>query len=80
MSYNIVMTKLLLLSITVLLFLGCANKRGISMKYYNDCREYYDLQGSYHKVCDENIIEYEDLKKPFQFTEEATKQPHSNVW
>ncbi len=50
------------------------------MKYYNDCQEYYDLQGSYHKECDENMLEYKDLKKPFQSTKETIKQPHSNVW
>ncbi len=74
------MLKLLFLTITIFLFLGCANKRGISMKYYNDCQEYYDLQGSYHKECDENMLEYKDLKKPFQSTKETIKQPHSNVW
>lgn len=73
------MIKLLFLALILAMSVGCANKRGVSMKYYNGCREYYDLQGNYHKVCEENMLEYETLKKPFQSTEEKT-QPRSNVW
>lgn len=43
-------------------FTGCMNERGISLRYYNDCKEYYDLQGYYHKDCDKNVVEYKDLK------------------
>ena len=51
----------LFISIT-LLFSGCVNKHGISMKYYSDCKEYYDLQGYYHKDCGEDdVVTYEDL-------------------
>ncbi len=41
---------------------GCINKHGISLKYYSDCKEYYDLQGYYHKECGEDdIITYKEL-------------------
>ena len=49
------MIKLLLL-ITALLFTACVNKRGISAKYYSECKEYYDLQGFYHKDCNDEIV------------------------
>lgn len=41
---------------------GCFNDRGISARYYNDCEEYYDYQGFYHKKCDPNIAEYSEIK------------------
>jgi hypothetical protein len=43
---------------------GCFfNQTGISAKYYaNDCNEYYDVQGFYHKDCkDENYITYRKI-------------------
>ncbi len=76
MSYNGIMVKLLLLTLLLLLCYGCANKRGISMNYYNDCREYYDLQGTYRTVCDENLIEY---GTPLTSTPSDTTV-HDNVW
>ena len=57
------MIKQLLLFLAVLVFGGCFNDRGISMRYYNDCEEYYDAQGYYHKKCDDNIMDYSDVKK-----------------
>ena len=50
------MTKIYLLILLTLLFSGCVNKHGISAKYYSDCKEYYDLQGYYHKECGEDDI------------------------
>lgn len=44
-------------------FTGCMNERGISMRYYNDCEEYYDVQGYYHKKCDKNAVDYKDVKE-----------------
>ena len=70
------MIKFLLLSALLLLSFGCANKRGISTNYYNTCREYYDFQGTYHRVCDDNLIEY---GTPLQETLSNTKM-HGNVW
>lgn len=69
--------SILLFTLSALLFTGCVNRRGISAKYYNDCNEYYDSKGYYHKDCDENIIEYEDVKKVFRSKEQ---KPTGNVW
>jgi len=55
--------NIIFLIITLILFSGCLNKRGISSTYYNDCREYYDARGYYHKTCDENIIEFAEVKE-----------------
>ncbi|HEX5711328.1 MAG TPA: hypothetical protein VFX68_08270 [Sulfuricurvum sp.] len=46
-------------------FTGCFNERGVSLRYYNDCEEYYDSQGYYHKKCDDNMVEYSDVKNAF---------------
>ncbi|WP_084607362.1 hypothetical protein [Sulfurospirillum arcachonense] len=56
--------KKILILILPFLFSGClyVNDRGISTRYYNDCKEYYDAVGMYHKVCDENLIEYQKIK------------------
>ena len=56
------MKKTLLFISFTLLFSGCVNQHGISMKYYSDCKEYYDLQGYYHKDCgDDDIVTYKEL-------------------
>jgi hypothetical protein len=59
------MKKLLLLSFlifTALGFTACVNKHGISAKYYSDCKEYYDMQGYYHKECGEDdIVTYKQI-------------------
>lgn len=55
------MKRYILLLLLPLLFAGCVNNRGISLKYYNDCEEYYDVQGYYHKQCDKNILDYSDI-------------------
>jgi len=80
------MIKYLLLISALFLFSACANKHGISAKYYSDCKEYYDLQGYYHKECgDDDIITYKTIDKK---TKEALdyikgvkkKKPKGNVW
>ena len=55
--------NIILLMIPLIFFSACLNKRGISSSYYNDCREYYDARGYYHKDCDENLVEFDELKK-----------------
>ena len=55
--------NIIFLIISIIVFTGCINKRGISATYYNDCREYYDARGYYHKDCDENLIEFADVKE-----------------
>lgn len=81
-----IMTKYLLIITTLFLFSACVNKHGISAKYYSDCKEYYDLQGYYHKECGEDdIITYKELGKK---TDEAVEyvvgaeeeKPKGNVW
>lgn len=73
------MMKYLLLPIAVvLLFGGCANKRGLSATYYNDCREYYDLQGYHHTQCDDNMVDYDELDGVF--AEEPPVDPNRKVW
>lgn len=62
------MIKIILLITTTLFISGCVNKHGISAKYYSECKEYYDLQGYYHKECGEDdIVTYkkvgESIKK-----------------
>ncbi|WP_231723670.1 hypothetical protein [Campylobacter iguaniorum] len=51
-----------LINFILLAFLlqGClwVNERGISNRYYNDCKEYYDAAGIYHKTCDENLVDW----------------------
>ncbi len=71
-------TLLFILILTTLSFTGCINKHGISAKYYSDCKEYYDLQGYYHKECGEDdIITYKEIKKNL---EEPEKKPKGNVY
>lgn len=69
--------KTALILILALLLSGCVNKRGVSATYYNDCKEYYDYQGVYHKTCDKNIVEYEDVKEVFVKPPDHSKK---KVW
>ncbi len=65
-TYNGIITtmKKILILILPFLFSGClyVNDRGIDTHYYNNCKEYYDSMGIYHKTCDENLIEFQNLK------------------
>ena len=61
----------LFLLLLVFGFSGCFNDRGVSMRYYNDCEEYYDAQGYYHKKCDPNMVEYSEIKKGYDTAKEA---------
>lgn len=61
MRYNILMRKHYLLLLLPIMFAGCFNDRGISLRYYNDCEEYYDAQGYYHKQCDKNLVDYKEI-------------------
>ncbi len=72
------MIKTTLLIFTILFLNGCVNKHGISAKYYSDCKEYYDLQGFYHKECGEDdIVTYKEISEALKTEEEA---PKGNVW
>jgi hypothetical protein len=60
------------------LFSGCVNKHGISAKYYSDCKEYYDLQGYYHKKCgDDDIVTYKEME---EFFKQNNEKPKGNVY
>jgi len=80
------MKKYLLISIvftlTTLLFSGCVNKHGVSIKYYSDCKEYYDLQGYYHKECgQDDVMTYKEMNSEIkEFFQEKKEPPQSNVW
>ena len=75
--------NIILLMIPLIFFSACLNKRGISSSYYNDCREYYDARGYYHKDCDENLVEFDELKKDtvefITFTQEKEPEPKEKV-
>ncbi len=55
--------RFLLLGLSFLFTACYLNERGISANYYNDCKAYYDAAGVYHKACDENIVDFSDVKK-----------------
>ena len=66
--------SIIFLIMSVIVFSGCVNKRGISSTYYNDCREYYDARGYYHEDCDENIVDYKDVKEGSKELYKSAKQ------
>lgn len=72
--------------LAVFIFSGCMNKHGISLKYYSDCEEYYDVQGYYHKECGkDDVITYEELEQKKKETAEYffgkdEEKPKGNVW
>ena len=69
------MIKLFLLLAFSLLVSGCMNKHGISAKYYSDCKEYYDLQGYYHKECGEDdIMTYKEMGDKFKREKKVEKR------
>ena len=76
------MNKILLAILSIYLFSGCVNKHGISAKYYSDCKEYYDLQGYYHKECGEDdIVTYKKMGEvTSEFINGEEEKPRGNVW
>ncbi|EDZ63166.1 hypothetical protein SMGD1_1889 [Sulfurimonas gotlandica GD1] len=79
------MIKITLLILATLFFSGCVNKHGISAKYYSDCKEYYDLQGYYHKECGEDdIVTYKEIGeaggKVIDTWTGNKPKPKGNVW
>ena len=71
------MIKTLLLIFTLFLFSGCFNRNGVSAKYYSECKEYYDLQGFYHKDCDDDVLTYKEMGDWFK---KEKPEPQGNVW
>ena len=79
------MYKYLLIIPALLIFSGCVNKHGISIKYYSECDEYYDLQGYYHKNCgDDDVVTYKTMKKEAQkaidYVMDEEEKPKGNVY
>jgi len=79
------MIKTILLILSIFLLSGCVNKHGISAKYYSDCKEYYDLQGYYHKDCGEDdIVTYKQISetggKVVDTWTGKKEKPKGNVW
>lgn len=70
MRYNRLMKPKYFALVVPFLFAGCFNDRGISLRYYNNCEEYYDAQGYLHKKCDKNLIDYTEIYQ-------AVKTPES---
>ncbi len=73
--YHNRMKILLILTISIL-FTGCIyfNDRGISNEYYNECHEYYDSMGIYHKKCDPNLIEYKSVENGIKKVYDKAKE------
>ena len=79
------MIKILLLILATLILSGCVNKHGISAKYYSNCKEYYDLQGYYHKKCgDDDIVTYKGMSDAISNTVDSITgnkpKAKGNVW
>ncbi|MDD4505764.1 MAG: hypothetical protein PHE60_05305 [Sulfurospirillaceae bacterium] len=78
--------KTILILLIALLFQGCLyfNDRGVSDRYYNGCKEYYDAMGIYHKECEENLVEYktvtDGVKKGIDKTVDTTKETYRNLF
>jgi len=55
--------KYFILIILAIFMTSCVNKKGISMKYYDDCHFYYDLYGTYKEDCPHNFINFKKEKE-----------------
>jgi PBP1b-binding outer membrane lipoprotein LpoB len=75
------MIKISLLILSIFFFNGCVNRHGISAKYYSDCKEYYDMQGYYHKECgDDDVVTYDGMADTLEDAFTAETKPKGNVW
>jgi len=76
---RIMKTTLSLFLLLMILLSGCVNRHGVSAKYYNDCKEYYDYQGYYHKECpSKDELTYKEMKEFFK--KKKPEPPKGNVW
>ena len=72
------MGKISISILTIIFLTGCVGREGISLKYYNDCKEYYDMQGYYHRKCDDSMmLKYKTITDAFK---EEKKESNKNVW
>lgn len=52
------MKKICVTLVLTTLFCGCfINERGISNRFYSDCKAYYDATGTYKEECPSNWID-----------------------
>ncbi len=59
--------SLLTLAVAAFGLHGCLNAQSpSSYSLYNNCNEYYDSRGFYHKECDENKFSKRKLKKAYK--------------
>jgi len=56
------MKNIFLLIIIPFFFIGCVNKQGVSLKYYPECKEYYDYYGVYQEKCENNVYNFDSKK------------------
>jgi len=52
------MLRLMILFFVLIFSTGCVyfNECGVTTSYYDECKEYYDSMGIYHKECPKNNI------------------------
>ena len=57
--------KYIYLILFSILFNGCLyfNDRGVSGHLYDNCHSYYDENGEFVEICDENIIDYDEAQE-----------------
>ena len=55
--------KKIIFILLIFLFSGCMNKKGITLKYYDECHTEYDMYGSYSEKCPNNIFNFKKEKK-----------------
>ncbi|MGD9969702.1 MAG: hypothetical protein AB7S65_04545 [Sulfuricurvum sp.] len=63
-TFLVLLRKMIWFTLIAYMASGCFNERGISLRYYNGCEEYYDVQGYLHKKCDPNLMDYKELYTP----------------
>lgn len=73
-------TSIVLLTLSIS-FSGCVNKHGVSLKYYSDCDEYYDMQGYYHKECGkDDLFTYKEAAEKIKETKTTLSNKVENLF
>jgi len=57
------MLKNILFIFILLLFSGCVNKKGLTLKYYDECHTEYGYYGDYDTKCPYNFYNFKEKKK-----------------
>ena len=68
--------KYLIYCLIILSLQGCLyfNDRGISGHLYDNCHSYFDENGNFIETCDENIIDYKEVKEGISKTSNEVKE------